>query len=1144
MINNLYCNNRAIYRLSMRVFAILSKLNAYITLLFLICFSYLSQAEVLKQVPLNEDDIILLDVAIGRNTLASSIDAYVYNNREMIAVDPLFDSLKLRYQILDNKLSLWKKDTLYEFDLVEHNNSETDITNEDGQGVWATDGFYFYLEISLFAQIFDVAFDVSLTQLLVTIDNAIPTGRNAIKPDYLFPVQQLALQTERRQMDKFYNPTSLEIQQHAITIADQYRIFTPPNGRVNLAADLDDHNFTGSAQLVSDLLYHSANLTLFKSDNTDTAASLSFSRFKSSPDDRILGLFDSYRFGDVSGVSNNLTTASNSGIGVGFQRAPDGYRRKNLETTIEEIAPPGWDAELFHNGVFLSSGVVPNDGRLIYENIPLYFGVNEFEIRLYGPYGEEEVIPNRINVRQNPLLEGEMAYSLNALDKNHRIFNDDSDEPYGLTNFGGSFSYGVNDRWQLGASFASLDEGEQQFLSIKNALSFNNLLVENDLSVNQDGSYAQLTSLTGSLFYRDSYSIIFETADNYASDTIEALNDKIIRFGANYSLPTSFVLTRFSADYRKTNDVTSYSFSNLLSKQLWGLSVNHTINYNWSKLNVNEGVSSPVESFAGSLNASGRISEFLISASLNYDPERSDPILESSTFNIRTRIKDPYENSHYLQAQYFPLNDNGQRWRLRHNVSWQHDDFYLTFATSYDSKDEWSVDLAIRFFLSYDHRNNQFLMDKELSVGSATLDVHSYLDRQVNGVPDVLDYDLADVTFSGNQRWAKFASNENGRTILPGVMANQAFPFSASWQEGSATVNNDYVVYTHPGAYVDVNMPFFLITDLTGFVIRVQGQSEVGLRNVKVILLGFDGKVLETTETDADGYYEFLSLAPDNYVVKVAPDYLREKGMTGDVVGINVVASGRGGFVELPSINLQRQVNENEFGAEEIQPFILDENNVDALVWDEDENIGRNYFTLPRKNKGKLTAAYSLTQGMPANTSENAEEIELTTQSPQQRQDENIVLSPVSKFSSPTPEITNDGVRVKPKESPTKFLPQIKFRQLTAVQNQAPPSIVEVNNGVPLEQTETTDNTELNKGWLIQFSANKNAVNRQNEINQFSAIGPLYLVEKNTLAGERLFCIVSDIFMTKESAVAALEKAGLNGWVADTSQYKNQVRLN
>lgn len=1108
---------------------------------------FFCQGQELLHVELIEDNILLLDARVQQHPVGSSIEAYQYNDRILIAIEPLLDGLKVKYQIINQQLKIWKdtEEIVFNLNPSPYKATDSNLNVEEPLGVWADDGFYQFIELALLSEIFEARFKTDLTTQLINIY----TGKNTdfyqkkLKSldeaeGYLFPIQKIAILNEQRRGDRYSASSARQdFQNQIITIKDQYRLVTPPHGRVGIAADLDDKKFNGSVQLVSDLLYHSANLTMSKSNDTDFAARLTLNRYKESPDDRILGLFDYYSLGDVAGVVNNLTTSASGGVGVVFNRRPENFRRENLEITLDELAPPNWDAELFHNRRFISITEVPGNGRLLYENVEIFYGLNTFEIKLYGPLGEEEVITRTITVKQNPLAKGQIAYSINALDNNHNLINDrNNSDSLKITNFGGSINYGVTERWQIGASFASNDKDEQ-FFSIKNNFSFNNFLLENDLSFDQDGNYAQLTSVTGSLFEGDNYSVRFESAENYQSETVNARNIDFSQYTISYSVPTDWMFANFSADYYADNFTENRSIRNTLSKNIGGLSMSHALSYSEFENTSLNTAGSSFDYVNGSFGVSAQFYGFSLTGRLNYDPRADDPILESSSLTLRKRINDPYENSHYIQATYFPLNGKENLWQIRHNVSTQNEDYQLTFSSGYNSNDEWDIQFGIQFFLGYDYHNNRFIMDKALSAGSATLDVHSYLDRQANGRPDVLDYELPEVRFTGNPRWEGLTSGDDGRTILPGVTANGAFAFAAKWQEGSATLNNDYVVYTHPGAYVDVNMPFFLITDLAGFVVRQQQGSEFGLKNVSMQLLNNDDEVLKTVETDEDGYFEFLQLMPDSYKVVISPDYLAQKGLTGEITGTNLATSGRGGFVELPVFVLRRMNNNSDYAAQDYSTFIIDEDNVDALVWSKDEEVNKNYFTLPPK--GKVNAKHSLTQSNLALT-KTPDSIEK-----EQVQKDKEIVTPKKeqqeKRSDNSDVFTISSVLEKI-EGSTTVLPRLKIKRLESSADDKETRVETYPADVIYTGKEVVTNSPSN--WIIQFMSYELPINKDTAVEKFSAIGQLYMGQKNSDKNQILNCVVSRNFQSKEEASTALKKAGLNGWVTTNNVYTNITPIN
>ena len=916
-----------------------------------------------KEVQLIEDDLLLLDVKLNNDYIASPIDAFPYQGRTLIAIEPLFESLNIKYQLHTDQLIVWKEDIKYTLPL---SNSVTDdflrqVESAQTESFWANDGYYLFIDDQTLANFFDVSIEINKFQLRIFIKTE----------KYLFPIQKIEILRQQRilatsaEARKIKEKTSPEI-----TIPDQYRLLTVPHGRISAFLDLknSDQKNTISVQLNSDLLYHSAGLTLGKVNNDELSTRLKLSRYKTTPDDYIFGAFDKYSFGDISSYSNNLTTRTSSGLGAQFDRTPEDFRRRNLAITIEETAPPGWEAELFHNNRFISVAIVPDNGLLIFNDILTEYGNNYYQVKLYGPHGETEIIEKYVNLTKNALSKGAMAYNLYALDRNHRLIDDKSNLDRELTDFGGTFDYGISDTWQLGFGIANIVnplDGSQQLFSIKNAFSFPGYLVENDLSFNQDLNYAQLTSITGNIFNKERFTFSYESADDYESARLNAKDSHVDIFNASISgsLATwSYGLSSFYYIKEKNNN---WYIRNNFSRSFGQLYFTHTLNYSdfeTELLNTaapnspNENIIIKGNSLQGSINVSGRLWDDLrLSSNINYNPKKDNIILDSSTMTLEWSPTF-YDINNYFTARYSPLSEGDNNWQLSYRTVWNADEFELSLGTLYNADETWSFNLGIRFFLGYDYHNTRLLFRNKTSNQSATLDTHSYLDRQANGIPDPLDYNLPGVEFIGSPELQGIKSGDEGRAILPGVPTGGEFRFGASWKEGSQTVNNNYVVYTHPGAYIEVNMPFNLTTEITGFVQRAG--NHIPLKQVKMELHSQNGSMI-TTKTDVDGYYEFLNLSPDQYQLKISKDYLREKGLTADIIGYHFTSPKIGGFIELSTLVLKRSNSEKDIAAESIVSFNLTEDNSEAIIWDDDEKNRREYFNLPAKEKS--ATKYSLT---------------------------------------------------------------------------------------------------------------------------------------------------------------------------------------
>ena len=946
-----------------------------IAILLLLLFVFPVTAVNLSKQTLSEDNLQLMSVFVDKKNRARSIEGYLSNDLVLVAIEPLFDSLSLRYKINESMLQVWKEDQVFEYTFTE----QADV---DSQGYWGDDEYSLYIDIESLASLFNVGISYDIYRLKLDITTA----------DYLFPIKQLEIIEKQRLLTRYYSSkNNVTTQKTPITIADQYRLFTMPNGYLDAGLTLNNDNNHNNLniQLVSDLLYHSANLSLSTNSDSDVDARLNFARYQTSPDDPILGLFERYSFGDVSGSSNSLVTNGTSGLGIEFSQLPEYFRAENLTVTIKEVAPPNWEAELYHNGRFVLKTVVPSDGFLILEDVDVEFSSNYFQIKLFGPYGETKIIEKYYDLTKNALSAGDLAYSFYALDPEHRLINDQSDADYGLKDFGGTFDIGISNNWQLGVGFAQVEDTAgltQQFLNFKNAFAFPGFLIQNDFSINNDGGYAQQTSLVGNAIGSDRFSLSYQSAKDFESNRVKAKDSELQQLNANYTGNVIGWRYNVNLGYDTQDDNSSLQLSNSIGRQFSRMSINHTLSYfTFDNPTIDDSVNN--DSLLGTLDFGGYIAENLrISGLLSYDPRDSSLLKDNTSVLANWKYKDSFGLNHYLSARYNLVGED-KRWRLGYRLAFERLGFQYTLSSSYNSEENWNVLAGVRFFFGYDHYNQRPIFSNQLSPSMATLDAHTYLDRQQNGIPDVLDYDLENVTFSGNPEWLGLKSGETGRIILPGVLGDTPFQFSAQWQSGSRTFNNDYVVYTHPGAYVEANMPFYLQTEFGGFVSRLNNNNnETPLAKADIQLSTKNGTLISEVKTDLDGYFEFIDLKPGNYNIRISSDYMQEKGYTSAVIGYDFSTPETGGYIELDTLYLSRIASDGELDEELSTTLEFDEDSVEALVWVEDKRVKRNLFALPLKQA--VAAPYNLAQG-PTIAEESMPESQIAAPSVVVSEDEN-----------------------------------------------------------------------------------------------------------------------------------------------------------
>jgi hypothetical protein len=933
-------------------------------------------AQNLSEIPLTEEGYLLVNAYLDKGNISQSVDVYVVDEQILISIEQLFEALKLRYQLRLDELHVWKDEEEYSFVFL------TDTLKPalaEGSFFWGYDGYYQFIDIRALEKLFGS--DLSLDKRKLHLNIITPAAAA-----YNFPITIIAQQNAQRLKNRVYKDgASLSSKVDTpIDIPDQYRIFTLPHGEIFTKFDLDNSEQKGviSAQLAGDFLYHSAKINVNKTSDNQLVGGLSLSRYKTTPNARIFGLFDQYSVGDIGSYNSSVLSNSGSGLGVNFFRGPENFRRENTKITLQQNAPAGFEAELFRNNRFVESTTVPDTGLLVFTDVDIYYGSNDFQIKVYGPFGEEDVFLRSYPLASNALAGGDKAYGVYLFDPNRTVFNNaqNAGDPQ-FNNYGVTFDYGVNDFWQIGGALSNnvnanaeaFNQG--QLLSIKNNLNLPGMLFENEIAINQDTNYRQISNLSGRAFSSGSYQLSYETA-NTPAPVSQATGESTAQ-GSNFSsLSLSYfdnvggLSYSFRAGHNKQGDTTFRNVNNTLFYNWDKLRLNHSLTYNSFK-RVNGLASVDSDNVRGRLGIAGDLFGTLrVSANLAYDPERSDPILNSSSLTAQWSLTDPFQLSHYFTLNYQPLTTSNLHWRLSHNLSYETNNYRLSLNTSYKENNEWSFGLFFNFYLGYDYLNNRTVTSSKFTSHSATLNIHSYLDRHLNGVPDVLDYDLEGVEFTGNPDWQGLRSGEKGRIILPGVPANQPFKFKATWKSGANTINSDYNIYTHPGARVDVNMPFYLNNELAGFIFRETAKGQIPVTNLSIELLGQNNEVVQHTRSDRDGYYEFINIRPSSYQIKINKDSLSQKTLTGDIIGYDIITPRVGGFAELPAIKLRQQKTDSDYGNELTVVLALPDEDQEPLVWNDDEAVRANYFSLPTKSK--IKAKYSLGQPVIAQRSRTA----------------------------------------------------------------------------------------------------------------------------------------------------------------------------
>lgn len=132
--------------------------------------------------------------------------------------------------------------------------------------------------------------------------------------------------------------------------------------------------------------------------------------------------------------------------GVQVSNASTIYRRSFGRYTIANYTQPGWTVELYVNNVIVDYQTADASGFYRF-NVPLVYGASEVMLKFYGPYGEERIQRQFLNIPFNFLPRGQLEYNVN-----YGIVSDDRNSVYGRA----EAKYGMNRYVTLGSGIEYL----------------------------------------------------------------------------------------------------------------------------------------------------------------------------------------------------------------------------------------------------------------------------------------------------------------------------------------------------------------------------------------------------------------------------------------------------------------------------------------------------------------------------------------------------------------------------------------------------------------------------------------------------------------------------------------------------------------
>ncbi|HUW91736.1 MAG TPA: hypothetical protein VMV74_01115, partial [Bacteroidales bacterium] len=112
-------------------------------------------------------------------------------------------------------------------------------------------------------------------------------------------------------------------------------------------------------------------------------------------------------------ISHAISSVYNPVVGVQITNTPTTYRRSFGSYTLSDNTEPGWMVELYVNNVLVDYVKADASGFYTFE-VPLVYGNSMVKLKFYGPWGEERVREQNINIPFNFLPKNTLEYTASA----------------------------------------------------------------------------------------------------------------------------------------------------------------------------------------------------------------------------------------------------------------------------------------------------------------------------------------------------------------------------------------------------------------------------------------------------------------------------------------------------------------------------------------------------------------------------------------------------------------------------------------------------------------------------------------------------------------------------------------------------------
>lgn len=553
--------------------------------------------------------------------------------------------------------------------------------------------------------------------------------------------------------------------------------------------------------------------------------------------------------------------------------------------------PPGWDVELYQNNALTGYQTAREDGRYAFENVPLLFGYNFFQLVFYGPQGQRRVENHQFVVGASQTPPGAAYYRVVANQERAWTGPAAPGDVHGYRALVQT-DIGIFERLSAAAEVSTLPLQDRRHdyakLGLRGYLGF--LSAYADFVEDRKGgsaSEAGLQTRVLGISINASHSAL--TRD-YVSELFPLTDDPVARrdrLRLDMAIP-AWLLPRIPITFEANQDQfysgrTRTRLGNRVSIYYRGFSAANELR--WDR----ESGSDPF--FQGSFQLSRTVRGHSLRGEVIYRL-MTLPGLSSVNLSADGFLTPRYRYSISVTRAVLSEQD-----LLTIGVNKILGKFAAGVQAQYDTRGNLGVNLNLSVGVGLEPRTDRVVTDAGPIAGSGAASVRAFLDQNINGKLDPGEEPIEHVAFSINGSQARTVTDKRGIALLTQLPAYRPLDLglaAGTLEDPAWTPTLKGVRFTpRPGKAVEVDFPVVLTGEIDGTVRTVRLGQPAAAGGVTLHLTDGAGRVIQETKSAYDGYYLFTAVVPGEYELRIAPTEVARIGLVNPPVRpLTIAADG------------------------------------------------------------------------------------------------------------------------------------------------------------------------------------------------------------------------------------------------------------